>query len=90
MDENVQTNPTRKEVRWNEPCSRCGEKCKGKGSNWIDNTRVCPLCRKLLEEDTLELQAITSQFFEHIISTDEMIAILSRKRYQIYIKQKAG
>lgn len=80
------TVPTRKEVRWNEPCSRCGEKCKGKGSNWIDNTRVCPACRKLLEEDTLELQTVCSQLLDHILTKEELIAILSRKRYQIYMR----
>ena len=85
MEENIIA-PTRKEIRWNELCSRCGEKCKGKGSNWIDSTRVCPRCRKLLEEDTMELQSIVSQYLDHILRDEEVTAILKKKRYQIYVK----
>lgn len=65
--------------RWHELCSRCHEKCKNTGSWWIDETRVCGLCRRVLEDDVKELQRIAAALHhEKPFSKEQLVELLKR------------
>jgi hypothetical protein len=65
--------------RWHELCSRCNQPCHNTGSKWIDGSRICGLCKRLLEEDVKELQKLSAGLWHgRELSNEQLIEALKR------------
>jgi hypothetical protein len=78
--------PDQRAQKYNEKCSTCHQRCKGTGTTWIDNSRICKWCKRVRLEDIKQLQESNTRGYPY--STREIIVLLQHPAYAMHVERK--